>query len=566
MHNLFRSLPNEWMSHELRQHAEALCLHINHFLISRGKNPDRTACLVDFLKKTELASEYCDIAGEMGWPVLDIDHFIADDWLGGYWAWVQDGGTIAKLKALDMDAPRRTVVLRDLINLGVGGIYRSMGLLRSPEAFRFTVSFCRHLFSTATKADIEDAFTGNSSGRMAVISLSKYLQTKQFKPDQDLLYYDLKAVSVLAGCDDELFHPRLFSAKQDVYRRDNPHDDVQFHLGALSGHEEIRSQYDQALSGEESDNENQRDRFDLIDRLDNEYKGLTASDSDAYGRMARPRQAASCLHPVIMPRLYECIENGNIESLWRIALGRCSLFSSYFPTKRKPVDEYMKAALALMVVRDVESTMGVLFPRQETLNAVDAELAERWESYSAEDRQTLMAVFCTIGYATHIEVYRPSSDIKSGLQAFETAMNAELDCSVRQRALEDFIGQHLRADYRQQLWPALIANAKALSLDPLLRPLQPHLALAWHWGQTFHYAGDRNELYGPMIIAHDGWKRSLAKDPHMTAHALTLAHQENMLDPKLSDSLEVSGSVLRLLDFKLPAGISDRAMATDLGL
>lgn len=566
MQNLFRSLPNEWMSHDLRQHAEALCSHINHFLVSRGKNPDRTACLVDFIKKTELASEYCDVAGEMGWPALDIDHFIADDWLGGYWGWIQDGGSIAKLKALDMDSPRRTVVLRDLINQGIGGIYRSMGLLRSPEAFGFTVSFCRHLFSTATKADIEDAFTGNSSGRMAVISLSKYLQTKQFKPDQDLLYYDVKSVSVLAGRDDELFHPRLFSVKQDVYRRDNPHDEVRLYFGSISSNDEIRSQYDQALQGDEFADENQRSRFDLIDLLDNEYKMLTAADRDAYGRMARPRQAASCLHPVIMPRLYECVENGNIESLWRIALGRCSLFSGYFPTKRKPTDEYVKAALALMVVRDVESTMGVSFPHQETLIAVDAELADRWEGYSAEDRQTLMAVLCTIGYSTSIEVYRPSSDIKNGLQAFETAMNAGLDCSVREQALEDFIGRHLQAHYRQQLWPALIANAKVLSLDPLLRPLQPNLALAWHWGQSFHYAGDRDELYGPTIIAHDGWKRSLAQDQHMTAHALTLAHEENMLDPKFSSSLEVSGAVLRLLDFKLPAGISDRAMATDLGL
>ncbi|AXH59989.1 hypothetical protein PLA107_032705 (plasmid) [Pseudomonas amygdali pv. lachrymans str. M301315] len=554
------------MNNDLRQHAEALCSHINHFLASRGKNPDRTGCLVDFIKRTELASEYCEVAGEMGWPALDIDHFIADDWLGGYWAWIQDGGSIAKLKALDMDAPRRTVVLRDLINLGVGGIYRSMGLLRSPDAFKYTVGFCKHLFSTATKGDIEDAFTGNSSGRMAVISLSKYLQTKQFKPDQDLLYYDLEAVSVLAGCDDQLFHPRLFSAKQDVYRRDNPHDDVQLHLGATSCHEEICRQYDQALAETGSTDENTRNRFNLIDRLDSEYKMLTAADSDAYGRLARPKQAASCLHPVIMPRLYECVENGDIDSLWRIALGRCTLFSSYFPTKRRPADEYVKAALALMIVRDVESTMGISFPRQDTLNAVDAELAKRWEGYSADDRKTLMAVLCTIGYSANIAVYRPSSDIKRGLQVFETALNAELDSSARQQALEVFITQHLQADYRQQLWPALIANAKALSLDPLLGPLQPHLALAWHWGQTFHYAGDRNELYGPTIIAHDGWKRSLAKDPHMTAHALTLAHQEHMLDPKLSASLEVSGAVLRLLDFKLPAGISDRAMATDLGL
>ncbi|WP_244657956.1 hypothetical protein ACOK4R_36175 (plasmid) [Pseudomonas fluorescens] len=544
MQNLFRNLPNEWMAPGLRKHADLLCEHINLFLTSMGKNPDRTICLVDFMKKKELAREYCEIAGEKGWPVFDIDHFIADDWLAGYWAWIEDGGTNAMLRAVEMDAPRRTVVLRDLINLGVGGIYRSMGLLRSREAFQYTVGFCRHLFSAATKDDIEDAIgQGNPVGRMAVVSLSKYLQTKQFKADRPILNYNLESISVLVGSDEVLFSREFFNAKEDVYRR-----------------------MDAGLAKIQYPDKDLRGGLNLVERLSEEYRVVTAADSDAYGRLARPRQTGKCLHPVIMPRLYECVETGNIDDLWRITLGRCSLITPYFPTKGQPTDDYVKAALSLMVIRDVEATMGIQYPRQEMLNALDEKLAGLWGGYESDERETIMAVLCTIGYGANIDVYKPTTGLGRALVMFDILVDTDAQVDVREQALKSFAQSHLRADYRLQLWPVLIANAKAVSHDPLLRSLQPHLALAWHWGQSFHYAGNRTQLYGPMIIKHDGWKNSLAKDAGMTAKALTLANGEKMLDPKFAASLEVSGEVLRMLDFKLPPGLSDRAMAIDLGL
>ena len=532
------------MAPALRQHADQLCEHINLFLVSRGKNPDRTECLVSFMKKKDLAREYCEVAGEMGWPAFDVDHFIEDDWLAGYWAWIEDGGSNAMLKALEMDIPRRTVVLRDLINQGIGGIFRSMGLVRSPETFQYVVSFCKHLFSTATRDDIENAIgNGNASGRMAVVSLSKYLQTKQFKADYPIENYDLETVSVLAGCDDVLFGPEFFSKKEDVYLRRNP-----------------------VLAKIQYPDEDLRGGLNLIDRLDTEYRYVTAGDSDAYGRLVRPRQAGKFLHPVIMPRLYECVSTGNVDSLWRIALGRCSLFTPYFPTKRQSADEYVKAALSLMVLRDVEKTMGINFPRQDTLSNVDKKLARLWKGYGDNDRQAIMAILCTVGFAAHVEVYQPTPELRKGLEVFARLIDTGLDGFEREKALAVFVDNHLNSDYRQQLWPTLIAYAKSISRDPFLQSLQPYLAVAWHWGQSFHYAGNSTQLYGPSIIQHDGWKNNLAKHSHLTVKALTLAHQEKLLDTDFSGSLSVTGEVLRMLDFKLPAGISDRAMASDLGL
>lgn len=543
MKHLFKSLPASLMAPDFQQYAQSLCEDINAFLASKGKDPDRVVCLVDFMRKKELALEYIFLAGDQGLTPIGIDNFIEDDWLAGYWAWIEDGGSNGILKNLDLDAPQRTLVLLDLIQSGVSGVYRSMGLKRCPESFEITVSFCRHMMSAATKDEVDDAVgNGVYYARMAVACLGKFLQTRHYREGHRVQSYEPDDVLLIVGKHQELFEREFFSQQQDVYLKDHP-----------------------KLDGLYLEDEPERQGLNMVETLEELYKRVIADDSDLYGRLSKVRLAGQMLQPVIGSLLYDTLREGHAENVWRVALGRCTLLASYFPTRQVSA-QYISASIALMLVRGVEADTGLDLPDQKMLLGVEQSLAKRWIEYSDSDREAIMAVLSTIACGSKLPLLAPSPELKASLDRFDILLNKDESSEVREAELQAFVAQDLAGPKRRLLWPTLIAHSRGITYDNVLQPLQPFLAVAWHWGQTFHYMGSSTQLYGEKIIGHDGWKRILANDPAMTAQALTLAREEQMLDLHYAASLSVTGEVLRKLKFELPAGLADHAISVDLGL
>lgn len=525
MENVFNSISRELMSPDLRAHADRLCHDINTFLVSKGRNPEKITCLVQFVKQKDLAREYIDLVGETGLTPFNIDGYIEDEWIAGYWGWVQDGGTNRMLEEVGVDAPTTEFAVRDLLHRGIAFIHKRMGLVRTPETFEMAIALSRHLMRQVGNQQLGDALDNEVHyARLSAIELAHYLGTHQYKRLRGFGKLTPIEVELIVGMDEELICPE-----------------------------------DQAIDGSKEGVLH----FGHLDRLKTLYGDATTLDSDQFGRMGRVRRIGEMLQPVLGTHLYGLIGEGRLSEAWSVTFVRCKQICSYIPAS-KVLKNLVCHGLSLMLITSIEEDLGLALLSQDQRNTVSAELSEGWASLPEQALAVASAIFATV--TRYAELRSNCLGLPMGELGdyFYKIRFGKADCDLAPLTSSFFKG--LKSNRRRLLWPLLVANADLVTSVPDLKPLQPYLAVAWHWALTFEGENGSTRLYREKILAHHGWKASLARDESATAKALILAHGESMIDRQFAESLSITQKVLKQLPFQIPQTVIERAINSDLGL